>query len=78
MTFDIPEEVAEQFVRDVPVAERSDVITQLILHRRPRRRLTAQEWDAACVAANEDSDLQKLERDWEICSADGLAEEPND
>jgi len=76
ITFEIPEEVAEQFESDVPPAERSNELTRLILHRRPRRQMTDAEWDVACDAVNTDSDITELEHDMDALSGDGLDEYP--
>ena len=56
MTFEIPDEVAEQFSSEVPVSEQSSVVTKLLLHRRPTPKLTDADWDAVCNAANEGSE----------------------
>jgi hypothetical protein len=49
MTFEIPEEVSEEFVRDVPTAEQSAYVTKLLLRNLSRSifpTLTGEEWEA--------------------------------
>lgn len=78
MTFDIPESIADEFTKDVPEAERSPVVASLLQFRRPRRRRSEAEWEAACDAANADPAVVELEREWDSLAGDGLEKEPND
>jgi hypothetical protein len=70
MTFDIPEEVAEQFSREVPETEQSSVVTKLLLRHRPTPKLTEAEWDAVCGAVNADPDIAELENDMDALSGE--------
>ena len=64
MTFEIPEEVAEQFESEVPVPEQSAEVTRLLLRRRVSRpALTEEDWARACEAANIDPETQEIERE---------------
>ena len=40
MTFEIPDEVAEQFSSEVPASEQSSVVTKLLLRRKLAPKLT--------------------------------------
>jgi len=68
MTFDIPDEVAEDFINDVPEAERSDLVASLILHRRDKKAYTEAEWAAAAEAANSDEVLTRETEEWQAFS----------
>ena len=63
MTFDIPDEVAEQFSSEVPASEQSGVVTKFLLRRRPTPKLTDEQWDAVCSAANNDPETQEIQRE---------------
>jgi hypothetical protein len=64
MTFDIPDEVAEDFIKDVPEAEdRSRELTRL-LRRQFASKLTTEQWDAICEAANNDPEIREIEREF--------------
>jgi len=63
MTFEIPDEVAEQFNNEVPASEQSSVVTKLLVHRRPTPRLTDEQWDAISNAANNDPETQEIQRE---------------
>jgi len=76
MTFDIPDEVAEQFSSEVPASEQSSVVTKLLLRRRPTPQLTDEQWDAVCSAANNDPETQEIQREMDALSGDGLDEYP--
>jgi len=62
MTFEIPEELAERFESEVPESEQSAVVAEL-LQRASRRRLTEEQWAAACDAANNDPETQEIQRE---------------
>ncbi len=62
MTFEIPEDVAERFSSEVPASEQSEVVTRL-LRRSTRPKLTEEQWDAICNAANNDPETQEIERE---------------
>jgi hypothetical protein len=62
MTFDIPEDVADQFDAAVAVSEQSEVVTS-ILRRAYRPRLTEEQWEKACEAANNDPETQQIRRE---------------
>jgi hypothetical protein len=78
MTFEIPDEVAEDFIRDVPTAEQSAYVTKLLVMSRPTPELTDVQWDAICEAVNNDPDIAQLEPDMDALSGDGLDEYPWD
>ena len=63
MTFEIPEEVAEQFESEVPVPEQSAEVTKLLLRRVSRPTLTEEQWAAVCKAANNDPETQQIQRE---------------
>ena len=63
MTFEIPDEVAEQFSSEVPASEQSSVVTKLLLHRKPMPSLTDEQWDAVCNAVNNDPETQEIQRE---------------
>ena len=69
MTFEIPDEVAERVMSEVPTAEQSEVVTKALL-RRTRPKLTAEQWDAICEAANNDPETQVIERESAAYSRD--------
>jgi len=75
MTFDIPEDVAEQFSREVPPEDQSAMVATL-LRRASLPLLTEQQWDEAAMAANDDPELNELMKDWQA-AADPI-EEPWD
>jgi len=70
MTFEIPEEVAEQFESEVPVPEQSAEVTKLLLWRvsRPTKQMQDAEIIAACDAVNADPELNELMEDWQAAS----------
>jgi hypothetical protein len=77
MTFEIPDEVAEDFVRDVPATdERSRILTTL-LRRRYAPKFTSEQWDAICKAANSDPETQEIEREM-AALPDTMTEEWNE
>jgi hypothetical protein len=60
MTFDIPDDVAEDFIKDAPEAEdRSRELTRL-LRRHLTPTLTGEQWQAICEAANNDPETQAI------------------
>ena len=63
MTFEIPEEVAERFISEVPESERSAEMTKLLLRLVSRPALTEEQWERACEAANNDPETQEIERE---------------
>ncbi len=69
MTFDIPDEIAEDFIKDVPEAEeRSGLITSYILHRRAKKVYSEADWIAAADAANADEVLNHDIDEWQSFS----------
>jgi hypothetical protein len=64
ITFSVPDEVAEEFAREVPPTEQSDYLTGLLRRRLHVRRLTEQEWAAAAEAANNDPETQQIQADF--------------
>ena len=70
MTFTVPEELAEQFVRRVPNRDRSRYVAEALaqkLNERDRRLIRA------CNAANQDPDVFAIERDMDALT-DPIAE----
>jgi hypothetical protein len=65
MTFEIPDEVAERFISEVPASEQSGVVTKLLQRRVSRPRLTEEEWAAVCEAANADDQLNADIDEWQ-------------
>jgi len=55
MTFEIPEEVAEQFESEVPEPEQSAEVTKLMLRRVSRPALTEEDWARACEQRSRDA-----------------------
>jgi hypothetical protein len=77
MTFDIPDEVAEDFMKDVPEAEeRSREITRF-LRRHLTPKLTDEQWQSICEAANNDPETQEIEREM-AALPDTMTEEWNE
>ncbi len=73
MTFTIPDELAVQFVRRVPSRERSRYVTEAIsakLREREARMIQS------CAAANRNSDVRRIERDWDAITDTDAIEEP--
>lgn len=62
MTFTIPEEIANQFLRRVPARARSGYVTEAILAKLRERE---QQMIRACETANNDADVLAIERDWD-------------
>ena len=73
MTFTIPEELAAEFVRQVP-RDRSTYVAEAIaakLHEREERMIRA------CEVANNSTDVLAIEREWDSLIDQGdLIEEP--
>jgi hypothetical protein len=65
MTFEIPDEVAERFISEVPASEQSGVVTKLLQRRVPRPRLTEEEWAAVCEAANNDPETKQIQAEFD-------------
>ncbi len=76
MTFEIPDDVAERFEKEVPADEQSVEVTRLLRRRVPRPKLTEEQWAEACEAVNTDPDIVQLERDMDALHAEGLDEYP--
>ncbi len=76
MTFDIPDEVADRFSSEVPVDEQSRVVLRA-MRRRITPKLTEEQWDAICEAANNDPETQEIEREM-AALPDTMMEEWND
>jgi len=69
MTFEIPDEVAEVFLKDFPGAEeRSVEITSYILRHRAKKVYTDAELIAAADAANADEVLNRDIEEWQSFS----------
>jgi hypothetical protein len=68
MTFEIPGEVAERFVSQVPAAEQSNLVANLLQRHVSRPTLTEEQWDAACEAANADETLNADIEEWQAFS----------
>ena len=62
MTFEIPDDVAEQFESHVPASEQSSLVATL-LQRASRPPLTEEEWARVCDAANNDPEMQQIEQE---------------
>jgi hypothetical protein len=77
VTFEIPDELADRFDREVPAAEQSNEMTNL-LRRRLTPELTDEQWAAAIDALNTDPYIALLERQMDALSGDGLDEYPWD
>jgi hypothetical protein len=73
MTFSIPEELAQRFLRRVPSRQRSSYVTAA-LEKSLRRR--DEELVRACRLANQDADLRAAER--EMAALADPIEEPWD
>jgi hypothetical protein len=77
MTFDIPDEAAEDFIKDVPdAAERSREVTRF-LRRHLASKLTDEQWQSICESANNDPETQEIEREM-AALPDTMTEEWND
>jgi hypothetical protein len=76
VTFEIPDDVAERFDREVPASEQSSVVAKLLL-RASRPKLTEEQWAAVCEAANNDPETQEIEREM-AALPDTMTEEWND
>ncbi len=63
MTFEIPEDVAEDFNRVVPVSEQSAYVARQLQLIVSKPTLTEEQWDAICDAANNDPETQEIERE---------------
>ena len=63
MTFDIPEDLAEEFNRMVPASEQSAMVAKL-LQRASRPTLTEGQWNEAAKAANADEQLNVDIEEW--------------
>ncbi len=76
MTFEIPEDVAEQFDSEVPASKQSSVVAKLLL-RASRPQLTEEQWAAVCEAANNDPETQQIQREMDALP-DTMTEEWDD
>ena len=67
MTFTLPEELAVQFLRQVPAQDRSRYVAQALSDK-----LAAREHQLilACEIANQDPDLAALEREFDLLPDD--------
>ena len=68
MTFEIPEEVADEFNRAVPASEQSAFVARQLKRRASRPTLTQEQWDAAAVGANADDQLNADVEEWQAFS----------
>ena len=70
MTFTLPEQIANQFVKRVPPQSRSRYVADALAHR-----LDSQEKDLirACESANQDPEVEAIEREMDAL-ADEIAE----
>jgi hypothetical protein len=62
MTFSIPEDVAQKFVRRVPARERSKYLAQALSEKLSARE---RQLAAACKAANEDPEVRAIEEEFD-------------
>ena len=76
VTFEIPDELAEDFDREVPTAEQPHELTRL-LRRRLTPKLTDEQWRAICETANNDPETQEIEREM-AALPDTMTEEWNE
>ena len=67
MTFEIPEEVADEFDRAVPASEQSSYVARQ-LQRASQPSLTQEQWDEAAKAANGDAQLNADIDEWQAFS----------
>ena len=67
MTFTIPEDVADQLIRQIPARDRSSYVAEAIAALLKARE---QSLIRACEIANGDADVARIEREW-----DSLADE---
>ena len=65
MTFSIPDEVAEQFTREIAEPEQSRFVADLLKRKLRERGWTEAELIAACQAVNADEELNQLVDDWQ-------------
>ncbi len=71
MTFTIPEDIAAQFLKHVPAQDRSRFVSAAIAAKLQERE---SELIRACAIANNDPDIQSIEREWDTLPDD--VEEP--
>jgi hypothetical protein len=73
MTFTIPEDVADRFIRQIPAHDRSSYVAEAIAALLKARE---QSLIRACEIANGDADVAQIEREWESLAdeADVVAE----
>ena len=62
MTFTIPQDLAEQFLRRVPARDRSRYVTEAIAAKLRERE---QRLIRACEVANNTADVLTIEQDWD-------------
>ncbi len=67
MTFEVPEDVADNFDRAVPASEQSAMVARL-MRRASRPTLTEQQWDEAAKSANSDEQLNADIEEWQAVS----------
>ena len=67
MTFSIPDEIAQEFLRHVPARDRSRYVAEALA-----RTLKTQDEELAraCDVANQDPDVLMLEREFDAISGD--------
>ena len=62
MTFTVPDEVADRFLRRVPSRQRSHYVAEAITAKLNERDARLK---AACEALNNDPDVQAIEQEWD-------------
>ena len=70
MTFTLPEELANQFVRQVSARDRSRYVAEAIGEKLAERN---RQLIRACEVANQDADVAAIEREWDAMT-DPVAE----
>ena len=68
MTFQIPDDVAEEFNRAVPASEQSAYVARQLMRRAARPALTQEQWDEVAKAANADEQLNADIDEWQSFS----------
>jgi hypothetical protein len=68
MTFEIPDEVAQDFENRVPPSEQSCFVTHLLQHSVSSPMLTEDEWNEASKSANADELLKADIQEWQAFS----------
>jgi hypothetical protein len=74
MTFEIPDEVAEEFNRAVPASEQSAYVARQLQRRASGPTLTQEQWDEAAKAATADEQLNADINEWQGAFSDPIEE----